>query len=63
MIPDASDPDGTRDGVSINDAIICPKLELTEKGRYIIDSYYTSYNVGQDDLDPRLNNENYLMYP
>jgi len=61
FFPDTSDTDETRDGVSINDAIICPKLELTEKGRYIINSYYTGYNVGQDDLDPRLNNENYLV--
>ncbi len=61
FFPDSTVANETRDGVSINDASICPKLELTEKGRYIINSYYTEYNVGQDDLDPRLNSENYLV--
>ncbi len=51
----------TREGVSINDAMICPKLELTTSGRYIINGYYTNYSTGQDDLDPRMTSDNYLV--
>ena len=59
--PNSTDSNELRDGVSINDAIICPSLELTESGRYIINDYYTNYSVGQDDLDPRINSDNYLV--
>ena len=61
FFPDANNSDSTRDGVSINSSSIAPTLELTEKGRYIINGYYTEYSVGQDDLDPRLNSDNYLV--
>ncbi len=59
--PDSTNADEIRDGVSINNSIICPTLELTTSGRYIINDYYTNFEVNQSDLDPRMNSDNYLV--
>ena len=44
--------------------MLCPSLELTESGRYIINGYYTTFVSNQGDLDPRIsekNNEKYIV--
>lgn len=57
----SSGVDDSRHGVSLNNSLLCPELETTVSGKYVIDGYYTNYDVGNDDLDPRMNADGYLV--
>jgi len=64
VFPNSTSADYKRSGVSINNSMLCPSLELTESGRYIINGYYTTFVSNQGDLDPRIsekNNEKYIV--
>ena len=63
-IPNPSSVSGVSDsrhGVSLNNSSLAPQLETTVSGKYVIDGYYTNYDVGNDDLDPRMNQDGYLV--
>ena len=56
-----ADPTETRTGVSINESSICPDLEVTEAGYYIINGYYTPYLASNGDLNPKMDSNSRLV--
>lgn len=56
----ASDKE-TRTGVSIAESTICPDIDVTQNGNYIINGYYTEYKSLNQELNPRLDESNNLI--
>lgn len=40
---------------------VCPDVETTVSGKYIIDGYYTNFEASADNISPRMNSEHYLI--
>ncbi len=51
----------TRLGVSIAESSICPDIDTTESGKYIINGYYTEYDSTGEELNPRIDDNNCLI--
>lgn len=51
----------TRLGVSIAEASICPDIDVTASGKYIIDGYYTEYDSTNEELNPKIDDNNNLI--
>ena len=51
----------TRTGVSIAHTQICPEIDTTVSGRYIIDGYYTDYESLNQELNPKVDDSNNLI--
>ncbi len=47
--------------LSIDTASFAPTVEVTTRGHYIIDGYYTQYEYNGNELAPKKNNNNYLV--
>lgn len=59
--PSASNTTENRQGVSINDSSICPDLDVTVSGRYIINGFYTEFISSGEDLNPKMDDKNNLI--
>lgn len=51
----------TRTGVSIAESSICPDIDTTESGMYIINGYYTEFKSTNQELNPRVDDNNNLI--
>lgn len=56
----ASDKE-TRTGVSIAHTQICPEIDTTKSGNYIIAGYYTEFESLNQELNPRVDDSNNLI--
>lgn len=60
--PNASQSDDdTRTGVSMDNTMICPDIDITVSGKYIIDGYYTNFEYVNNDLNPKVDDNNNLV--
>lgn len=50
----------SRLGVSIANSTICPEIETTTSGKYIISGYYTEFVAARGELNPRID-DNYNL--
>lgn len=46
---------------SLSNVIYSPEIEITEANKYIIDGYYTEYEFSNSILNPRVDENNYLI--
>ncbi len=46
---------------SLSNTIYSPEIEITEANKYIIDGYYTKYEFSNSALNPRVDENNYLI--
>ena len=51
----------TRLGVSVAEASICPDIDVTVSGKYIIDGYYTEFDATNEGLNPIIDDDNNLI--
>ena len=52
---------GMQTQLDINNSIIKPTIEVSEKGYYVIDNYYTHFEVQNRTLNPLLTKDRYLV--
>ena len=52
----------TCSGADLSNAVYGPDISVAQEGNYIIDGYYTEYGYNaSSNLDPHINEENYLV--
>ena len=50
-----------KSNVMLSHKDICPDVETTVSGKYIINGYYTDFEASSESLSPRMNSEHYLV--